>query len=297
MSSDWSARRERGNSLWIAFMRLSALRGGRRLARLCLYPAVAWFLLFTRREQRGIREFLDRALPRPPRWRDVARNYWNFAAVTLDRTYLLAGRTNQLDIRIHKPEPLLDLHSQGRGAILLGAHVGSFFAMRALARQRVGLDIHILFYPEHNARITRAFAALDPDLASRCIPLGSPDVLMQLGGLIEKGSFVAALADRVTPADSHVLDLPFLGKPARFATGVMQAALVLGCPVLFYAGIYRGGNRYDLYLEQLSAGKRVARADRTEAVNQLTREYVACLERYARDAPDNWFNFYDYWAH
>lgn len=297
MSVEWSSRRERGNGLWIAFMRILALRGGRRLARLCLYPAIAWFLLVTRKEQRSVREFLGRARSRPPRWRDVARTYWNFAAVTLDRTYLLAGRNDLLDIRIHNPDPLLELHSQGQGAILLGAHIGSFFAMRALARQRVGLDIHILFYPEHNARITRAFAALDPDLARRCIPLGSPDVLMQLSDRIENGSFVAALSDRVAPSDTHVLDLPFLGKPARFATGVTQAALVLGCPVLFYAGIYRGGNHYDLYLEQLCTGERVKRADREQAVNLLTRKYVACLEHYARDAPDNWFNFYDYWAH
>ena len=297
MSSDWSTRRERGNGLWIAFMRLSALRGGRRLARLCLFPAIAWFLLITRSEQRSVREFLSRARPTPPSLRDVARTYWNFAAVTLDRTYLLSGRTDLLDIRIHNPEPLLDLQSQGRGAILLGAHMGSFFAMRALARQRVGLDIHILFYPEHNARITRAFASLDPDLARRCIPLGSPDVLMQLSDRIERGSFVAALSDRVAPTDTHILDLPFLGKPARFATGVTQAALVLGCPVLFYAGIYRGGNRYDLYLEELWAGERVKRANRERAVNQLTQRYVECLERHARDAPDNWFNFYDYWAH
>lgn len=297
MSGEWRDRPERGNGLWIAFMRIMALRGGRRLARLCLFPAVGWFLLVTRREKRSIRAFLERAQSSPPRLRDVARTYWNFAAVTLDRAFLLAGRDDLLEIRIHNPARLLDLQSEGRGAILLGGHMGSFFAMRAMARRRTGLDVHILFYPEHSARITRAFAALDPDLARRCIPLGSPDVLLQLNERIKRGSFVAALADRVAATDTHGQDINFLGTPARFATGVAQAALMLGCPVLFYAGLYRGGKTYDLYLEQIWAGKKVKRAERAQALDTLMRRYVGCLEKYARNAPDNWFNFYDYWAH
>lgn len=278
-------------------MRVLAVHGGRRMARLFLFPAVAWFLLVTPREQRYLREFLRRARPsRPPRRRDAARAYWNFGAVTLDRTFLLSGRDAMLDVRVHNPEPLLRLQEQGRGAILLGAHIGSFFAMRALARRKAGLDIHILLYPEHNARITRAFAALNPELARKTIALGAPDVLMQLAERVTNGSFVAALADRVGPSDARVREIPFLGEPARFATGVMEAALVLGCPVLFYAGLYRGGDRYDLYLENLFPGRRVPRAQREEALGTLMGNYVGCLERYAREAPDNWFNFYDYWA-
>lgn len=295
MSLDWSTRKERGTRWWLVFMRVLALHGGRRLARLCLYPAVAWFLLFARREQRCVLDFCSRALDRVPRWRDVVRTYWNFGAVTLDRVFLVAGRDEVLDVRV--PVPLLDFHNERRGAILLGAHLGSFFAMRALARRRENLDIHILLYPEHNARMTRALAALDPALASRHIALGSPDVLVRLHERIEAGSFVAALADRVGPGDTDTLEYPFLGAPARFATGIAEAALVLGCPVLFFAGLYRGGNRYDLLFERLSDGAQVPRRERATATAALMGKYVACLERYARSAPDNWFNFYDYWAH
>lgn len=294
MTQDWSRQRERGNRFWLVFMRVLALRGGRPLARLCLYPAVAWFLLFARHEQHYVREFRRRAQGRKSRWRDVVRSYWNFGAVTLDRVFLVAGRDDVLDIRV--PEPLRDLHDGPRGAILLGAHLGSFFAMRALARRREDLDIHILLYPEHNARITEAFNALDPELASRSIPLGTPDVLVRLHERIEAGSFVAALADRVGPTDSHAIERPFLGAPARFPTGIAEAALILGCPVIFFAGLYRGGNRYDLLFERLSDARQIPRRERPAATADLVGKYVACLERHARNAPDNWFNFYDYWS-
>lgn len=294
MNRDWSTRKERGNQWWLTFMRVLALHGGRRLARLCLIPAVAWFLLFARREQRCVRDFRRRAQHRAPRWRDVVHTYWNFGAVTLDRVFPVAGRDAVLDVRV--PAPLLTLHHQPGGAILLGAHLGSFFTMRALAHCREDLDIHILFYPEHNARITRVFDALNPALARQSIALGSPDVLVQLRERIEAGGFVAALADRVSPGDTHVITHAFLGAPARFPTGIAEAALVLGCPVLFFAGLYRGGNRYDLLFERLSTGERVARRERPAATAALVGKYVACLERQARSAPDNWFNFYDYWA-
>lgn len=275
-------------------MRVLALHGGRPLARLCLYPAVAWFLLTARREQRYVREFRRRAQGREPRWRDVVRSYWNFGAVTLDRVFIVAGRETCLDIRV--PVALRALHDEARGAILLGAHLGSFFAMRALGHRRTDIDVDILLYPDHNARITRAFHALDPELARHTIALGAPDVLVRLHERIEAGGFVAALADRVGPADAHAVECRFLGAPARFPSGIAEAALILGCPVLFFAGLYRGGNRYDLLFERLSPGRKVPRRERPAATAELVGHYVECLERHAREAPDNWFNFYDYWA-
>lgn len=295
MTRHWRERRERGSLAGLLFVRWLALALGRRTARLALYPAVLWYLVRARREQRSVRDFLRRVLPRRPRFRDVVRTYWNFGAVTLDRVFLLAGRDAGIDVRVHGAEPLLALHRSGRGAILAGAHLGSFEAMRALGLRRRGLTIRILQYVDQNPLITRVFAGIDPALAEAVIPLGSPDVLVRLAASVGAGEFVALLADRVGTRDTRSQTCEFLGSPARFATGGFEAALILGCPVLFVAGLYRGGARYDLHFESLAEGRRVPRAQRPAEIGRLTRAYVACLERYARAAPYNWFNIYPYW--
>lgn len=296
MTRDWSERGERGSLAWLLFVRWLALTLGRRTARLALYPAVAWYLVRAREEQRHVRDFLRRVLPRAPRFRDVAHTYWSFAAVTLDRVFLLAGRDSALDVRVHGAEPLLALHRDDRGALLLGAHLGSFEAMRALGLRRQGLSIGILQYTEQNPQITRVLGALDPELASAVIPLGSPDVLVRLAHYVERGGFVALLADRVAPGDTHYMRCRFFGGEAHFATGGAEAALILGCPVFFFAGLYAGGNHYDLHFELLAEGHRAPRRERRAEARRITARYAACLERYARRAPYNWFNMYPYWG-
>jgi predicted LPLAT superfamily acyltransferase len=64
-------------------------------------------------------------------------------------------------------------------------------------------------------------------------------------------------------------------------------------------GLYRGGNRYEIRFEPLadfSTLEGLTRAEREGLVADATLAYARCLERYAREAPDNWFNFHDFWG-
>jgi predicted LPLAT superfamily acyltransferase len=91
----------------------------------------------------------------------------------------------------------------------------------------------------------------------------------------------------------------FLGKPAPFPTGPMRMAAALRRPVIFMAGLYRGGNRYEMFFEPLadfSNLEGVSRAERAARVEAAVRAFAARLEHYARTSPYDWFNFHDFWA-
>ena len=291
----WRERRERGTRFGLLCGRRFALRCGRRTSRLLLGFVVAWYLLRARSEQRHLRDFLNRALDRPCRWNDISRIYWNFACVTLDRVFLLAGRDRQFDIRVQGGEIFSRLQDEGRGAILLGAHFGSFEALRTLGMRRAGLPISILQYVEQNPLITRELARIDPDLARCIIPLGRPDVLLRLADRLRQGEFVALLGDRIGAREERSVSCDFLGAPARFPSGGIEAALMLGAPVILFLGIYRGGRRYELHFELLEAGQRIPRSRRREATQRLVCRYAQRLAHYARQTPWNWFNFFDFW--
>jgi hypothetical protein len=79
----------------------------------------------------------------------------------------------------------------------------------------------------------------------------------------------------------------------------MRLAAVLRRPVVFMAGLYLGGNRYEVRFEPLadfSALPEGGRAGRDALVHEAIERYARCLERNARRAPYNWFNFHDFWA-
>ena len=81
-------------------MKWFALRSGRRVARLLLYPVCAYFLLFSPRVRRISRQYLARALGRPAGYGDLWRHYFTFAATVLDRMYFIGGRFGGFDIEV-----------------------------------------------------------------------------------------------------------------------------------------------------------------------------------------------------
>jgi predicted LPLAT superfamily acyltransferase len=60
-------------------------------------------------------------------------------------------------------------------------------------------------------------------------------------------------------------------------------------------GLYRGGRNYDVHFERLAGAGWADGAERSRAVRETLERYVTRLEHYCRQAPYNWFNFYDYW--
>jgi predicted LPLAT superfamily acyltransferase len=67
-------------------------------------------------------------------------------------------------------------------------------------------------------------------------------------------------------------------------------------PVVLFFGLYRGGNRYDVYLELFSEDGRLSAAGLESEVRRWTQRYADRLATYARQTPDNWFNFYEFWS-
>lgn len=293
---DWTQQKERSTPLALWFILTVALLLGRHVARLFVAFAVIWYLLRAWSVRHHVYDFLRRVLPRPPRTRDLIRTFWAFGTVTLDRIFFVAGRDSKLVVKVHNPEALDQLQAQGRGAILLGAHLGSFIALRALGKRRKNLTIKILQYRDQNPAITRVFARLNPGLSDNIIPLGAPDVLVQLEQCVNNGGFAALLADRMGPNDKRGVTCDFLGDPVTFPSGGVEAALVLDCPLVLFFGLYRGGNRYDLHFEKLEIVSHANRTERREVVEDCVRQYTERLAHYARQAPNNWFNFYPFWS-
>jgi predicted LPLAT superfamily acyltransferase len=90
--------------------------------------------------------------------------------------------------------------------------------------------------------------------------------------------------------------LPFLGQPAPFSDGPLRLAALLRQRVFFMAGLYHGGARYSLRFEPLADFRATAGPALEAEVEAALQRYVALLESICREAPYNWFNFYDFWA-
>ncbi len=297
---DWSATPERSNLRAIRAIAWIAMHLGRPVARLVLHPIALYYLLFAPVARRASRRYLGRALGRPAGCADLYRHIHAFASVAMDRIWFAAGRMDLFDMPI-SGSPLMEAElAEGRGVYLLGAHIGSFEALHAVGLSHPGLPVAMVMYPQNARMIHTVLQALAPDFDVSIIPIGQRGSALAIRDFLDKGGLTGLMGDRYVASDSvhgSSVELPFLGCPARFTDGPVRLAMMLRRRVIFMVGLYRGGRRYEVRFEALADFSEVPAdpAEREALVRATVSDYVRRLEALCREAPYNWFNFYDYW--
>jgi predicted LPLAT superfamily acyltransferase len=296
----WTDARERSNRFALWLIAWIAVHLGRGIARLVLHPITLYFVLFAPRARRHSKRYLARVLGRRPTIVDGYRHVHAFASVALDRIWFVKSRMDVFDLRIRGDRLVDDTLAEGRGAFLLGAHLGSFEALHAVGASRPGLRVAMVMYPDNARMIHRVLQALAPDFTLGIIPIGQRGSTLQIRDWLDNGGLVGLLGDRFLPAEAArgaPALLPFLGVPAPFVDGPLRLALLLKRRVIFMVGLYRGGNRYDIRFETLADFSTPPEdpAERERALRDALAAYVQRLEALAREAPYNWFNFHDFW--
>ncbi len=292
-ASEWTRRPERGSPAIVRFMAGLSLALGRGPSRLLLRFITLYFFATGGPARRNVRAFLERALGHKPTLAEQFRVFFTFAATIHDRLYFLRGRFDLFRIEVHGA----DLFGPG-GTLMMGGHLGSFEVLRACGRQIGRRRVVMAMYGEQAQRLNAVLGEVSPEARRDIVALGQPQSMLDLAARLDEGAVVGILADR-TPGDEPMVNVAFLGREAAFPTGPMRIAAALRRPVIFMAGLYRGGNRYEIRFEQIadfSGVEGMSRAERDAAVREAVGAYARTLERYAREAPYNWFNFHDFWA-
>lgn len=296
MTEHWSERPEGGGWFAIWLIRTIGLRGGRGLARAILYPITLYFFFRRPFERRVSYEFLQRAFGRPASAWQVLRHIHRFAATILDRVFLLSDRFARFDVRMHGLDELTTRIRPDRGVLLLGSHIGSFEVLRVAAAERPDVKVRVVLDTQQTPALTELLHAINPDIGRNVIDASRPgtEVVLALGEAIGEGALATLLADRARPHEATVV-VDFMGSPAPFPVAPFLIGAVLKVPIVLCFGLYRGGNRYDLYFEVFSDELLLPRRARRAELRSVVQRYATRLEHHVRQDPYNWFNWHDFW--
>lgn len=292
----WSERPEGGGYLPLWLIMKVALLCGRNATRLLLYPITLYFFVRRRYERRVSYAFLERTFGRRANAWQVMRHIHRFASTILDRVFLLAERYTRFDIQVHGLGELVSRMRPDRGVLLLGAHVGSFEVLRVLATERPDVKVCALLDTQKTPAMTEILHSLNPAIAKNVIDASRPgtEIALALGEALHEGALVTLLADRAREHEETVV-VDFMGSPAPFPAAPFLIGSLLKVPLVMCIGMYRGGNRYDLYFEALADELVLPRAARRTALRAFAQRYASRLEHYVRQDPYNWFNWHDFW--
>ncbi len=292
--ADWMRQQERSNLAILKLMVWISLTLGRKVGRVVLYGIAAYYVLFAAHARRCSRDYLHRALGRWAEWGDGFRHVFSFASTIHDRIYLLNDRFDLFDIEVIGAEALHASLAEQPGALLIGAHLGSFEVLRAVGRGQAGLKVAMLMYEENARKINRTLEAINPAATEDIIALGRMNSMLEARDKLDQGYLVGMLADR-SLGDDATVDCDFLGEPAPFPVGPFRMAAMLRRPVFFMTGLYLGGNRYQIHFEPLADFSQTPRGEREAAMQAAQQRYADRLTHFCRLAPYNWFNFFDFW--
>jgi predicted LPLAT superfamily acyltransferase len=294
---EWMQRPEGGGRFALWLIRFLALKVGRTTTRLILVPVAAYYVVRRGPERRASRRFLTLALGRPANLWDVFRHMHVFAAVTLDRIFLLTEAFRRFEVSAHGLEDLHRALDLREGALLVGVHLGSFDALRVLALQRPEQAVRPVIDLEQNPTVSQLLNALNPQIAASIINARQDGMSTALAihEALKERALVTLLADRARPGNPTVT-VDFLGEPAPFPASPWLLAAALKVPVVLCFGLYRGGRRYELYFEAFADRVELPHRGRQEALQAVVARFAARIGHHVKLAPRNWFNFYDFWA-
>ncbi len=296
---DWLAAKERGGVFAIRSIVFITTFLGRTIGRLIARFVALYYTLTSPSAVAGLRSFYEHLEGRRARFGELYGHMLRFVHCTLDAFFFVSGKTAGFEVTHTGHEHLVALQDARRGAILLGAHVGSLYAMRVESR-KARIPLYALMYTKNARMLNDALEKLDPEGSARILeldPEGGLDAMLKVKELIEQGALIAILGDRLPlhAGPEKVVRVPFLGAEASFPAGPFLLAATLKCPVYLTFGLSRGASRYELYCEPFAERIELPRGDRKAGLARHVARYAERLEHYARKAPDNWFNFYDFW--
>jgi predicted LPLAT superfamily acyltransferase len=304
VAGDWSRLAERGSMGALRFLTWAHRAFGGAAVRALLDLAVLYYYLRERAWRGASRRHLESvwsraegrtALGREPGAFAPLLHYREFAQQAYDRMRLWSGGLDRFQLDHEGSEHLFRLARQRRGALLLGAHLGSFDMARTLAKQ-YGVALNVVMFTAHAERINGLFEELDPESRLRVVPLepGSVKTAFAIKACLDRGELVGILADRI-PADAHEepIWIDFVGRRFPFPRSPFRLACLLGCPTLVSLCVRTGPARYFARVVQLDGGRRWTRSERDKGAEELAHAFARELETAALQHPYQWFNFFD----
>jgi KDO2-lipid IV(A) lauroyltransferase len=226
------------------------------------------------------------------------RTFYKYGLYLLDYLVFALGgpeRTRALVGRPAGAEPLFAALAAGRGAIIVSPHLGNW-ELGGAALARVGRAPLGLTARRGERALERHRERVRGRMGMRFIAVdeaaGAAAGLVEAARVLRAGGVVAMLADR--PAGGRTVAAPFFGRPCRFPAGPAALALATGAPIFPAAVVLERGFRYRIAIGAPIEPR--ARGPRDEAIRAATAAIATAFEGWIRAYPDQWYNFYDYFA-
>ena len=198
--------------------------------------------------------------------------------------------------------------NNGKGAFVICSHLGNSEILRNLANNNQifvnkNIKVSVLMDLKSTKMFTNTVTKLNPRFTDNIIDINdiNPGTIEILQDTIDSGGLVVIAGDR-NSKDIHAkkVETKFLGKKAFLSYGVFLIAILLKSPIYYMFGLREKdvsyNRKYNVFIKKSIYNiENISRKDRETYINNICLEYINELEKYCKEYPLQWYNFYDFW--
>lgn len=219
------------------------------------------------------------------------RNYYVFAQTLLDKIIITANIKDKFTFHFDGVENLHRIVQEGKGGILISAHVGNWEAAGHLL-EHLNTKINIVMFDGEHERIKKYLNTVTGNRNFQVIVV-KDDIshIYPISEALQKNEIVCMHADRFLEGNKTKKQL-FLGKEAEFPIGPFALASTFKVPVSFVFAFKESATHYHLFgsIPLISPS-----ASKSASVDFFLTSFVNQLEEMVKRYPEQWFNYYDFW--
>ena len=280
--------------MFYALIRLA----GRQGAYLLLLFVVMYYTLFRPSVRARSLPYLTRRFPgRNPLalLMDSYRLNLGIGRVLVDRAVLGILGSGNLEISLAGLPELKALLAEGRGLLLVTAHVGSWqLAMDCLKTLDTGVSL--VMHREPGDLDRQYFEHRKGGTPFRIIdPAGYLGGTLEMLQTLKQREVLCVMGDRVLGGESGTVEVDFLGDPVELPFSPYKLASATGAPIAVIFPLCTGNGGYALRIARIirvpeNLGRSAA------AYRPYAAQFARALEEFVAEHPYQFFNFFNMWS-
>ena len=289
--SAWEGR-SRGTPLGYRIFVGLLRRGGLRTAYALLPFVAAYYRWFVPAATRPLKYlYMERlGFNKAKTAKMIRRNINVFGQTLIDKIAVLSGTARQLTFEHEDGHYLNELAANGKGGILISAHLGNWEVAGHLLK-RIDSPINIVMYDGEQEQMKQYMEQFEQKRSFNLI-LIKEDMshIYEMSAALNRNEFICLHADRFRPGNRTMKHM-FLGEEASFPAGPFILASKLRAPVCFVFAFKESNFHYHFYAHR----PQTYEGRGTAGMERMLDDYVSILEKRLKQYPEQWFNYFDFW--
>lgn len=216
----------------------------------------------------------------------VYRNFYVFGQTIIDKVALMSGVKTPFTFHFDGEENLHQM-AGSTGGILLSAHIGNW-EIAGQMLNRLNTRFHLLIYDQEHQQIKQYLGDLMKNKQVNIIVVKDDmSHIFAIKQALNNKELICIHADRYV-SGSKILPAHLMGKKTFLPAGPFQIVSKFHVPYSFVFAVKEGNYHYHLFATQGEVHK--------GSPDELVEKYSNAVEEKMKSYPEQWFNFYDFWA-